>query len=437
MQVSVEAKEGFERCMTVKVPAERVNEEIDKRLKKIARTVNMDGFRPGKAPISIIRRRYEGQVYDEVFREMLQSSYFEALSQEKLQPAGEPKITPMERVPDEGFSYAATFEVMPEVTLNEMSGITIKRPVTEVADSDVDEMLEKLRKQRISWNEVDRAAEKDDQAIINFKGYIDDELFDGGSADEVPLVLGSNSMIDGFEDGLLGAKAGDTRTLELSFPDNYTAKDLAGKAVKFEVDVVKISESELPALDDEFAKVFAASEEGVEGLKKDIRENMEREIIQRVNANIKQQVMSALLEVNDLDIPNVLIQEEASSLKKQSEARLAANPASQGEPIELNQDLFMDEAKRRVTLGMIMGEVIKGNGIEVDADRLREKIELIAADYDDSDEMVKWYYGNREQLNLLENVVLEEQVSDWVVGQVAVEEEKTSFAELTRSGIAG
>ncbi|VAX07269.1 Cell division trigger factor [hydrothermal vent metagenome] len=431
MQVSVEAKEGFERTMTVEVPAERVNEEIEKRLKKIARTAKLDGFRPGKAPISVIRRLYKGQVYDEVFREMLQTSYFEALSQEDLKPAGEPTITALEKKPEEGFGFTATFEVMPEVVLQDMDGITIKRPVAEVCEADIDAMLEKLRKQRIAWIEVPRAAKNNDQIAINFKGYIDGELFDGGSADDVPLILGSNNMIDGFEAGLVGAKAGETRTLELIFSEDYNSEKLAGKPAKFEVNITKVSESELPKVDEEFAKTFGVADGGVEGLRKDLQENLEREVAQRANASVKDQVMAALLETNAVDIPQILIAEEAGTLKKQAEAQLAAGAAARGESAELNQELFLDEAKRRVALGMIMSEVVKNNEMEIDAKRLRDKVNQIAANYDDPDEVVQWYYSNQEQLGQLENVVLEEQITDWVLEQVTVEEEKTTFAELT------
>lgn len=433
MQVSVEAKEGFERAMTVEVPAERVNEEIEKRLKKIARTAKLDGFRPGKAPISVIRRLYKGQVYDEVFREMLQTSYFEALSQEDLKPAGEPTITALEKKPEEGFGFTATFEVMPDVVLQDMDGITIKRPVVEVCEADIDAMIEKLRKQRIAWIEVPRAAKNDDQIIINFKGFIDGELFDGGSADDVPLILGSNNMIDGFEAGLVGAKAGETRTLELIFPEDYNAEKLAGKPAKFEVGITKVSEPELPKVDEEFAKTFGVADGGAEGLRKDLQKNLEREVAQRVNANIKDQVMTALLEINAVDIPQVLIEEEAGVLKKQAETQLAAGTAAKGKSAELNQELFLGEAKRRVALGMIMGEVVKNNKMEIDAKRLRDKVNQIAADYDDPDEVVQWYYSNQEQLGQLENVVLEEQITDWVLEQVTVEEENTTFAELTSS----
>ncbi len=433
MQVSVEAKEGFERCMTVEVPAEQINSEVEKRLKKIARTLRLDGFRPGKAPISVIRGRYDDQVREEVLRDMLQSTYFKALSQEKLQPAGEPRIEPLKKPPEEGFGYTATFEVMPEVALQEMSDVTIKRPVARVEETDIDEMVEKLRTQRAEWITVERGAEEGDQVMINFKGYIDDELFEGGSADNVPLKLGSGQMIDGFESGLMGIKANESRTLELTFPEDYQAANLAGKNARFEIEATKVSISELPDLDETFAKTFSPSGD-IAGLRDEIRSNMERELDLRANARVKEQVMQALLDTNNLEVPAALIEEEAATLKKQAEAEMAENAMADSQKQELPLSIFMDNAQRRVALGLIIGEVIKTNNIEVDAERLKSRVEQIAADYEDPKTVVDWYYSNQEQLGRLENVVLEEQVVDWVLDQVKVEDEQTSFAGLTSGG---
>ncbi len=434
MQVSVEAKEGFERCMTVEVPAERVNEEVEKRLKKIARTARMDGFRPGKVPLSVIRRRFDGQVRGEVFNEILQSSYFEALRQENLQPVGDPRIEPMDKAPEEGIGYRATFEVMPEITLKEMGDAVIKRPVVEITESDIDEMIDKLRAQRQTWSEVERAAEDGDQVRINFKGYIDDEPFEGGSAEDVPLVLGSGRMIEGFEEGLVGAKANENRTLNLKFPDDYQAAHLAGKAARFEVEITQVSKPELPEVDEEFIKMFGVSEGGIEAFRKDVRANMERELGQRIDARVKEQAMEALLKANEIEVPRVLVEQEADALKKRAEAQMNAGAPGQSDR-ELDREIFMDEAKRRVALGLIMTEVVKEGEIEVDADQVREKVEQIAADYESPEEVVKYYYGNKDQLAQVENLVLEEKVVDWVLDRVKVEEEPATFAALT--GAAG
>jgi len=322
---------------------------------------------------------------------------------------------------------------MPDVALQEMSDVTIKRPVARVEETDIDEMVEKLRMQRAAWTEVERAAEDGDQIMINFKGYIGDELFEGGSADDVPLKLGSSQMIDGFESGLMGIKAGESRTLELTFPEDYQAANLAGKEARFEVEATKISISELPDVDEEFAKTFSPSGD-IAGLRGEIRSNMERELDLRVNARVKEQVMQALLDTNNLEVPTALIEEEAAGLKKQAEAEMAENAVEGSQKQELPLSIFMDNAKRRVSLGLIIGEAIKTNNIEVDADRLKNRVEQVAADYDDPKTVVDWYYNNKEQLSQLENVVLEEQVVDWVLDQVKVEDEQTSFAGLTSGG---
>ena len=266
MQVSVESSEGLERRMTVELPAKMINEAVEKRLKEVSRTVKLDGFRPGKVPMSVVRKRFAGEVRQEIFGNLVQSSYFQALAQEKLQPAGEPAIEPIAKPVEEGMAYTAVFEVMPEVTLNDLSNSIIRRPLAEVTEEDLQAMIEKLRKQRTTWNDVEREAGNDDQITINFKGYIDGEAFDGGSADGVPLILGSNNMIDGFEEGLIGAKAAENRTLELTFPENYQSDALAGKAATFEVEISKVAEPVLPEVDDEFVKAFGVTEGGVEAL---------------------------------------------------------------------------------------------------------------------------------------------------------------------------
>ncbi len=425
MQVSVESSEGLERRMTVELPADKVNEAVEKRLKEIARTVKMDGFRPGKVPMSVVRKRFTGQVMHEVFGDLVQSSYFEALASEKLVPAGEPTIEPVEKDPSEGMGYTAVFEVMPEIELADLSQARIQRPVAEVTEEDLDEMIEKLRTQRTTWNEVEREAQDGDQLTINFKGFIDGEAFDGGSADAIPLVLGSNSMIDGFEAGLVGAKTGENRTLELSFPEEYQAERLAGKAATFEVEVTGVSEPVLPEVDDDFIKIFGVSEGGVEAFRTEIRSNMERELAGKIDGLVKEKAMDALLEANDIQVPKAMIEQEAKALMEQTRANMARS--GQSSSLDLPLSLFEEQAKRRVTLGLIIGEVIKSNDIKVDADRVRARVESFAQTYEAPQEVIDYYYSNRDQLATVENVVLEDQVVDWVLEQVTVEDTETGF----------
>jgi len=428
MQVSVESSDGLERRMTVELPAEVVNGALEKRLREIARSAKIDGFRPGKVPLSVIRKRYAGQARQEVFGDLVQSTYFQALAKEKLQPAGEPHIEPLQTEPADGLGYVAVFEVMPEVKLQDMSEKVITRPQVEVTDSDLDAMLQKLRKQRTTWDEVAREARDGDQLTIDFKGFLEGEAFDGGSADGVPLVLGSSSMIPGFEEGLLGANAGDNRTLELKFPEKYGAEHLAGKQAKFEVLVSKISAPVLPEIDEEFAKAFGVTEGGVEGLHKEIRSNMERELQEKVRGVIKEQVMELLLEANEVVVPKALVNQEAAALQQQTKQNMAQN--GQASSIDLPLDLFEKQAERRVALGLLMGEVIKENKIELDNTLVREKVEQFAQSYEDPQEVIDYYFKDKKHLASIENVVLEDQVVDWVLAQVKVEDKASGFEEL-------
>ncbi len=428
MQVSVESGEGLERRLTVALPADQVEAEVDKRLKQIGRTAKLDGFRPGKVPMSILRRNFGGQVLQEVYGHMIETSYHQAIQQEKLSPAGLPKIEPKEATEEGLFSYVATVEVMPEITLAKLEG-TINRPVAEVVEQDIDDMIEKLRKQRVTWNAVERAAAEGDQVKISFKGMIDGEAFEGGSAENVPLVLGSKRMIEGFEAGVVGMVKSDKRSIELKFPEDYRVAELAGKPVTFEVEVNEVAEQVLPAVDEAFAKEFGA-EEGVDKLRADIRDNMQRELAQRVQAKIKGQAMDLIFEQNKITLPQALVEEEIDALIKQMRERLGQGAGS----MELPRDMFQEQAARRVTLGLVIGEIIKQNGIKIDEERVRKTIEEFASSYEQPDEVVKYYYGNQEQLAAVQNVVLEDQVVDWVLQQTEVVDEPTSFSALTAEG---
>ena len=429
MQVSVESGEGLERRLTVELPAEQIDAEVTKRLQQIGRTAKLDGFRPGKVPMKLLRRNYGGQVLQEVYGQMIETSYQEAIQQEKLQPAGTPKIEPGESNEEDGlFRYVATVEVMPEITLNSLSG-EIKRPVAEIADQDVEEMLLKLRKQRATWSSVERDAAEGDQVKISFKGTVDGEAFEGGSAENVDLVLGSGRMIEGFESALIGKSKGDKSSIDLKFPEDYRVEELAGKPVTFEVEINDISEEVLPEVDDEFAKEFGA-EEGVDKLMSDVRENMSRELAQRIEARIKNQAMDLLTEQNPIDIPSAMVDQEIEALRNQTRQQLAQGAGS----FELPREMFEDQAKKRVTLGLLIGEIIKQNDIQVDNDRVKQRIEEFAASYEKPEEVVNYYYNDEKQLAAVQNVVMEDQVVDWVLEQVTVTEEQTTFAELTEQG---
>jgi len=428
MQVSVESSDGLERRMTVELPADRVGEAMEKRLKEIARTARLDGFRPGKVPMSVVRKRFGGQVQQEVFGDLVQSSYFEALANEQLKPAGEPAIEPMDKALDEGMGYVAVFEVMPEIELAALASAVIDRPVAQVTDADVTAMVEKLRQQRTTWNEVDRDAQADDQVNIDFKGFIDGEAFEGGTAEGVPLVLGSGSMIPGFEDGLIGAKGGDERTLKVTFPDDYRVDTLAGKEASFEVKVHSVSEPVLPEIDEEFAKAYGVAEGGVDALYQEIRANMERELADKIRSELKEQAMDALLEANSIEVPKALVTQEAQALQQQTKENMAQG--GQSSSLDLPLDLFEEQAKRRVMLGLLISEVVKANEIKIDQDRVREKVEQFAQSYETPQEVIDYYYSDPKNLAPVENVVLEDQVVDWVLEQATVEDKESGFEQI-------
>jgi len=431
MQVSIESGEGLERRMTVELPAEQVDAEVTKRLKDLSRSVKLHGFRPGKVPLTVVRQRFGSRVRSEVFGEMVQSSFFDAVAQENLKPAGEPRIE-AKRDDAQGYGYTAVFEVLPEIELASMEHISIQRPSAEIKDADVATMIEKLRRQRTTWNQVDRGAAEGDMVRVSFRGSVDGEPFEGGEADDVPLVIGSKRMIAGFEDGLVGAVAGDQRTLNLQFPEDYRVEKLAGKQVSFDVAVSSVAEPVLPEIDEEFLRSLGIGEGGVEALQQDVRKNMERELEQKIRSVLKDRVMDALLEANTVAIPKVMVGREARRL--QDQARQEVRSSGGAGKFELPLGLFEEQAKRRVALGLLIAEVVRHNNIKVDPERVRRTVADFAASYEQPDEVVKWYYNDQEQLAAVESVVLEDQVVDWVLEQADVEERPAEFDALMETG---
>jgi len=423
MQVSVEAGDGLQRRMTVEVPAERVNQAVENRLKSLARTVRIDGFRPGKVPVKVVRQRFGEQVRHEAYGDIIQSTFQEAAVQEKLKPAGEPRI----EVKDEGgaFGYTAEFEVMPEIGVADLSEATIEREVAEVSDQDVDAMIEKLRKQRTTWSAVERAAQDGDRVTVAFVGKIDGEPFEGGRADDFGLVLGSGMMIEGFEQALLGAAAGEERSLDLKFPDDYRVEKLAGKPVTFDVTVKQVQEPVLPSLDEDFARALGVSSGDVDSLREEVRGNMKRELSQKLRSRLKERVMSLLIEKHDVQVPKVMASAEAKRLKEQTRQEMARS--GQRSEVDLPLDVFMSEAERRVKLGLVIGEVVRSESLRVDEGRMRELAEEFASAYEDPREVVDFYMTDSNARGGLENLALEDQVVDWVLSRAKVEEKQTTF----------
>lgn len=428
MQVSVETGEGLERKLTVQVPAETIDAQVESRLQSMKGRVKVDGFRPGKVPFKVVKQRYETQVFQEVAGEVMQNSFRDAVTQENLKPASDPAIEPTSFELGKPLEYVATFEVYPEVELAPVTDLKIEKTVAEITDADVDKLLDTLRKQKTDWKEVDRASADGDRVTINFKGRVDGELFDGGSADDVPLVLGSGSMIPGFEDQIKGMSKGDESTIKVNFPDDYSAANLAGKEAEFDVTVSKVDAAELPELNDDFAKDFGVEEGGLAKLREDVRDNMQRELDNRLNSDLKSKVMDKLLEANAVQVPKAIVKEEAESLKQQASAQMGG---------EQSVDAFMADAERRVKLGMILGDLVKASGLQADQAKVEERLEAMAKDYQDPSEFVNYYKSNPQMMRGIESLVVEDMIVDWVVDQAKVSTVDSTFDEVMKptSGI--
>ena len=420
MDVSVENAGGLERRMTVQVPAERVEQEVQSRLDSMSKTVRLDGFRPGKVPLKVIEKKYGKQVRLEVVDELVNSTMQEALSQESIRPVGQPSVEPKAMQPGEPLEYVATFEVFPELSGMLDYGFKVTKPVVEITTDDVGNMLENLRQQRATWNVVERAAQPGDQVNIDFEGTIGGAPFAGNKAEQMPLVLGANTMIPGFEDQLAGVSAGDEKTLNITFPDDYAAAEVAGKDAEFQVKVNSVSEAVLPELDDDFARAFGIDENGMDGLREEITNNMQRELSGLITSKLKEQVFSGLLEANPVEVPRTLIESEIQQLQSQE--------SNQG----VDASSLQATAERRVKLGVLISEIVKLNNIQVDPDRVRKLVDTIAESYEKPEEVVQWYYGNQEMLAGVQSSVMEELAVEWVISSSGADviEKETGFSDL-------
>nr|WP_314877496.1 trigger factor [uncultured Pseudomonas sp.] len=428
MQVSVENTSALERRMTIAVPAERVETEVNKRLQQTARRAKVAGFRPGKVPMSVIRQRYEEAARQEAFGDLVQSSFYEAVVEQKLNPAGAPAVEPKSFEKGKDLEFVAIFEVFPEFTVAGFDSINVERLSAEVADADLDNMLEVLRKQNTRFETVERAAQIDDQVNIDFVGKVDGEEFAGGSAKGTQLVLGSGRMIPGFEDGLVGAKAGEERVVNVTFPEDYQNLDLAGKAAEFTITVNSVSAPQLPELNEEFFAQFGIKESTLEGFRTEVRKNMERELRQAIKTKVKNQVMDGLLAANPIEVPKALLENEVNRLRVQAVQQFGGNI----KPEQLPAELFEEQAKRRVVLGLIVAEVVKQFDLKPDEGKVREMIEEMASAYQEPEQVISWYYKNDQQLNEVRSVVLEEQVVDTVLQKATVTDKSVSYEEAVK-----
>lgn len=431
MQVSVETTKGLERKVTIQVPATTFEEEVTNRLKDLAKKVKLDGFRPGKVPFNVVKKRFSLGVRDEVANEMVKKTLFEALSEKELSPAGQPYVEPQTLETDKDFIYTATFEIFPEIKPAELEGEELTKLESTVTDADVDAMIEKLREQQKDWADVERKVADGDKILLNFDGYVDGEAFDGGKAEGHELIIGSNSMIPGFESGLIGAEIDKEMDLNVTFPADYQHSDLAGKDAVFKVTVTKVQEGQLPELNDEFAKKFNIEEGGIDALKVDIRQNMERELDRKLKSSHKEAAFDAFLNKNEFDVPTSLIDQEISNLQQEMVQRVFGHQQiDQSKLPELPRDMFEEQAVKRVKLGLLVSEYIKLHEIKADDEAINDMLESMAQAYEKPDELKQWYRSDKQRLGEIEAAVLEEKVVEKICENATMINKTQNYDEV-------
>ncbi len=432
MQVSLTATGGLERRLEVAIPAAEVDGEVAQRLNRISRTARLKGFRPGKAPIAVIRQQYGDQVQSEVINDLMRSSFSEAVAREKLNPAGGPRIEPIAMGPGSDLKYAAIFEVLPEVRLNPVKDLSIEKPVASVNDTDLEAMVDTLRKQRPAFNAVERGAAVNDRVTVDFTGTIDGEEFDGGSGKEVPIVVGAGRVMKEFEDALVGAKPGEAREFNATFAADHANKALSGKQATFKVNVTKVEEQVPAALDEEFAKSFGIADGNLDNLRNEVRANMERELSEAIRQKMRAQVLEGLYTSNPIELPRQLVEETIQELQAEMLRRAGVRDAKQLPP----RQPFEEPARRRVALGLLMSELVRNAGIQVSREAVQEKLNELAASYSNPDEVRRAYLQNADMMRQIESQVLEQQAIEWVLGQAKVTEKPSTFSDLTKFGQA-
>ncbi len=430
MQISVETTEGLERKLTIAIPVDRVDTAVNARLQEAAQTIRLNGFRQGKVPLKVVKNKFGKGVRQEVVGELMNQTYFEAIAQESLKPAGQPRIEPTSIDEGKDVEFVAVFEVYPEIELPNFAAIKAERLVAEVSEYDIDEMIETLRKQRQTWVPVERAAADGDMVNIDYVGKKGGEEFQGGKAAGQNLVLGSERMIPGFENGVIGKVAGDEFSLQLKFPDEYHSEELAGAEVEFELKLNTVSEQSLPEVNEDFFKSFGVEEGGIEAFREEVTNNMQREMKTASRNKLKTTLMDALISDMEVTIPAALMSNEINQLKHQTVQQMGGGQGF--DPQNMPDDLFKEQAKRRVTLGLVLGEVISQQNIQADAGKVRAAVEELAATYESPEEVVKWYYSNEEQLKGIESSVLEDEVFDYIIEQAEVSDKEVSYQEVIK-----
>lgn len=431
MQVSVETTQGLERRLTITVPAESIDSQVKSRLQQLAKTQRINGFRPGKVPVSVIKKRYGQAVRQEIAGEAMQRNFYEAIVQEKITPAGMPNFEMKTDVDGQDLEFVAAFEVYPEVEVKDVEKIEVEKPVVEITDADLETMMETLRKQHATWKEVKRKCKKDDRVTVDFVGTIDGEEFEGGKAENFELEMGKERMIPGFEKPIVGAKTGDEVVADVTFPEDYHAEALKGKEAQFKITVNKVEGLSLPKVDEEFAKLFGVEDGNVEALNTEVRKNMQRELEQTLKANVKEQVIEGLLANNEIELPKALVDQEINALREQAKQRFSQQQGGNVDNLpELPADLFQENARKRVSIGLLLGEIIKTEELKVDSAKVDSLIETAASAYEDPQEVIEYYKTNDELMQQMQNVALEEQAVEVLLSKANVKEVTKAFDEI-------
>lgn len=432
MQVSVESTSGLERRITVGIPSEVIDSEVAKRLEQAAKSVKINGFRKGKVPMKVVKQRYGAGVRQEVLGDAINKSFYDAVQKESLRPAGQPQIEPKKMEEGADVEFVATFEVYPSIELAELGDLEFIKQDASIEEADIDQMIDTLRKSQASWNDVDTAAKEDSRVKINYVGTKGGEAFDGGTAEGQSLVLGSKSMIPGFEDGLVGAKPGDKKTLDLTFPEDYHVESLRSAEVSFDVDVLEVQDQDLPEVDDAFFEKFGVSEGGLDAFRDQVKENMEREKRKALRGKLKEQVMESLVTAHNIDLPKALVGSEIDALRNQMIQQYGAVADKIDVKSLLPDDMFKEQAERRTALGLIVSEIVKAESLKADKDKVREIVDEAASTYEDPEEVVNYYYSNEQLLANVEAAALEEQVVDSILAKANVVEETVSYEEAIK-----
>ncbi|MGN6229887.1 MAG: trigger factor [Trinickia sp.] len=431
----------LERRVTISLPKDTVQKEIDSRIRQLAKNVRMPGFRPGKVPLKMVTQQYAGQVEAEVLSDKVGKQFFDISRTENLRVAGQPSFSPKEGAADDTYAFDATFEVYPEVKLGDLASAEVERSVTQITEAEVDRTLDILRKQRVHYHArgeagehgdggEDVSAKSGDRVTVDFVGKLEGVAFEGGSAEDFAFVLGEGRMLPEFEQAATGLKVGEAREFDLKFPDDYHGKDVAGKTAQFTITMKKIEWPHMPEVDAEFAKSLGIADGDLTKMRAEIKDNLEREAKRRTQSLVKNQVMDALLKVSELDVPNSLIEQDQQRLVEMARQDLAQRGVPNAEQAPIPAEMFKEQAERRVKLGLVLAELVKENGLEAKPEQIRAEVEEFAKSYEDPKEVIRWYYSNKQRLSEMEAYVVESNVVEFVLGKAKVTDKEVSFEAL-------